>query len=107
MAEAVLPALVRQDPHYFRIERGSFLERTGYALSRSWVTRTDVGGKVFNFSEILGAGVSLTISNLYCPRENRTVSKTLGRWGILVAEDSFFNILKEYWPDMRRKILKR
>jgi hypothetical protein len=107
MTEAVVPWLVKQDPRYFRMGQGSFWRRTGYAMSRIWVTRTDAGHKAFNFSEIAGAGIAATISNAYYPQDSRGVSQTFGRWGIFVGEDTVFNILKEFWPDMRQKILKR
>lgn len=107
MTEAVVPALLREDPRYFRLGSGSFFKRTSYALSRIWVTRTDAGGTTFNFSEIVGAGASSAVSNFYYPREDRTLSKNLSRWGVQVGEDTFFNFLKEYWPDIRHKILKR
>ena len=107
MVEAVVPSLLKQDPRYFRVEEGGFFKRTGYAVSRIWVTRTDAGHKTFNVSEIGGAGISSMLSNAYYPPENRTVSKTLSRWGILVGEDTLFNVLKEFWPDMRQRILKR
>ena len=107
MTEAVVSWLVKQDPRYFRIGQGSFWHRTGYAVSRIWVTRTDAGHKAFNVSEIAGAGIAATISNAYYPQDSRGVSDTLSRWGIFVGEDTAFNILKEFWPDMRHKILKR
>jgi len=107
MTEAVVPALLKQDPRYFRLGSGSFFKRTSYAVSRIWVTRTDAGGTTFNFSEIVGAGLSSGISNLYYPAQDRTLSNNLSRWGIMVGEDTFFNLLKEYWPDVRHKVLKR
>ena len=107
MTEAVVPALLKEDPRYFRLGSGSFFKRTSYAVSRSWLTRTDAGGTTFNFSEIAGAGVSSAISNLYYPPEDRTLSKNLSQWGIMVGEDAFFNLLKEYWPDIKHKVLKR
>jgi len=107
MTEAVVPALLKEDPRYFRMGTGSFFKRTSYAMSRIWVTRTDAGGRTFNFSEIAGAGLSSAISNVYYPQEDRTLSKNLNRWGVLVAEDTVFNLLKEFWPDMRQKILKK
>lgn len=107
MTEAVVPSLLKQDPRYFRLGSGGFVKRTGYAVSRIWVTRTDAGGRTFNFSEILGAGASTAVSNLYYPPENRTLSNNLSQWGILVGEDAFFNILKEYWPDIRQRVSKR
>ncbi len=107
MTEAVLPALLKQDPRYFRLGSGSFFKRAGYAVTRTFVTRTDAGGRTFNFSEVMGAGASTAISNVYYPSENRTFSKNFSRWGLMVGEDTFFNLLKEYWPDIRHKILKK
>ena len=107
MTEAVLPSLLKEDPRYFRRGEGGFFSRTGYAVSRIWITRTDAGHKTFNFSEIAGAGIAATISNAYYPADSRSVSQTLSRWGILVGEDTFFNVLKEFWPDLRQRILKR
>lgn len=107
MTEAVFPSLLKQDPRYFRLGTGSFFKRSRYAVSRIWVTRTDAGGTTFNFSEIVGAGTSTAISNLYYPPENRTLSRNLSDWGILVGEDTAFNLLKEYWPDIRHKLFKK
>jgi hypothetical protein len=98
---------LKEDPRYFRLGTGGFFKRTGYAVSRIWVTRTDAGGRTFNFSEIMGAGASAGISNIYYPREDRTMSANLSRWGVMVGEDTFFNLLKEYWPDIHHKLLKR
>jgi hypothetical protein len=107
VTEAVVPALLKEDPRYFRLGTGGFFKRTGYALSRVWVTQTDSGHRTFNFSEIMGAGASAGISNFYYPPEDRTMSANLSRWGVMVGEDTFFTLLKEYWPDIHHKILKR
>jgi hypothetical protein len=107
MTEAAVPSLLREDPRYFRLGTGGFFKRTGYAVSRIWVTQTDAGHRTFNFSEIMGAGASAGISNIYYPREDRTMSANLSRWGVMVGEDTFFNLLKEFWPDIRLKMFKR
>jgi hypothetical protein len=107
MTEAVVPSLLKEDPRYFRLGTGGFFKRTGYAVSRIWVTQTDAGHRTFNFSEIMGAGASAGISNIYYPREDRTMSANFSRWGVMVGEDTFFNLLKEYWPDIRLKMFKR
>ena len=107
MTEAAVPSLLREDPRYFRLGTGGFIKRTGYAVSRIWVTQTDAGHRTFNFSEILGAGASAGISNFYYPREDRTLSANLRRWGVMEGEDTFFNMLKEYWPDIHHKLLKK
>ncbi len=50
------------------------------------------------------APVVATISNLYYPTEERTVGDTLMRWGTQAMWDSVANELKEFWPDIRKKL---
>jgi hypothetical protein len=104
MTSAVAPTLLHQDPRYFVLGKGSFLHRAGYAMSRSVVTRTRAGRRAFNLSEIGGNAVAAGISNAYHPPESRTWSGTASRWGMQVMWDTLTNELKEFWPDIRRKI---
>ncbi|MBI3696099.1 MAG: hypothetical protein HY238_14810 [Acidobacteria bacterium] len=83
------------------------LRRAEYALSRVVVTRTDAGGRRFNFTEFLGNGAAAAISNLYRPAEYRSVSLTMQRVGLTVLTDAPFNLLQEFWPDIRHKILQK
>ena len=61
--EGIFPALLHQDPRYFRRREGTGRSRLGYAMSRLFITRTDSGRNQFNFSEIGGAAASLAVSN--------------------------------------------
>ncbi len=107
MTGAVLPSLLRQDPRYFQLAKGGFFHRAGYALSRIFVTRTDSGGRQFNHSELAGNAVAAGISNAYRPSEDRSLANTLSTWGTQVAIDTIGNELKEFWPDIRRKLFKK
>jgi hypothetical protein len=104
MTSAVAPTLLHQDPRYFVLGEGSVLRRAGYALSRSVITRTRAGRRTFNLSEIGGNLVAAGISNSYHPPEDRTWSGTASRWGMQVMWDTLTNELKEFWPDIRRRI---
>src|SRR5262245_52039681 len=104
MTTAVLPSLLRQDPRYFTKGQGSALGRLGYSVSRSVVTRGDSGHRQFNVSEIGGTAIAAGISNLYYPETERTLSDTMTRWGLQLMWDALSNELKEFWPDVRRKI---
>lgn len=101
MTEAVFPALLREDPRYFRLGRGGFWRRTGYAISRVFVIRTDDGGSEFNYSEFGGNAVMATTANTYYPHADRTIAATANRWGTQVGLDIVFNVAKEFWPDIR------
>lgn len=105
MTEAVLPALLHQDPRYFRLGTGSGWKRVGYALSRTIITRSDAGTWQFNTSEVAGNAIAAGIANAYYPAGNRAVGDTLEKFTLNIVSDAGFNVLKEFWPDMRRKIL--
>ena len=103
MTEGLMPSVLHQDPRYFNKGKGGFWKRTGYAISREFVTRNDEGRNVFNTSEILGNGIAAGIANAYYPAADRTAGKTLNKWGQQLYLDTAFNVMKEFWPDIRHK----
>jgi hypothetical protein len=105
MSEAIFPIALHQDPRYFEKGTGGFWKRTGYALSREVVTRGDDGHNQFNTSELAGNAVAAGISNLYYPAANRSFGNTANKWSQQIALDAAFNIMKEFWPDVRHKLL--
>jgi hypothetical protein len=122
MVGAVFPSLLHQDPRFFESENGGLLRKAGYAASRIFVTRTDSGRTQFNYSEIVGSAASASISTFsYHPRStyvsrpsnprmfipsDRTLPNTAKVWGTQVGYDTFTIVLKEVWPDLRRKVHK-
>jgi hypothetical protein len=101
MNEAIFPTILHQDPRYYRMSHGGFLNRTTYAVSRVLVTRSDSGASRFNFSQVAGTATTAAIANIYYP--DRSVSSTIQRFGLQLASGGVFNVLKEYWPDIRQK----
>ncbi len=106
LTEGFLPSAFHQDPRYFRRVEGSVSRRTFYALSRVLVCRTDRGNWAFNSSEVLGNGIMASIGNAYYP-DNRSFSDTMQRMGTAIATDAISNVLKEFWPDIKKKISHR
>ena len=105
--EAIVPALMHEDPRYYTLGHGGFFRRTGYALSRVVLTKTDSGNTRFNFSEIVGNGMEAGLANLYYPPEERGLRKTAENWGTGLESAALNNVIKEFWPDIRHKILRR
>jgi hypothetical protein len=102
---AILPSVLHQDPRFFQLGQGSFVHRTFYAVSRNIVTRTDSGHSQFNYSEIAGGGISAFISTYgYHPSADRTVSNACSVWATQFGYDSLTLVVKEFWPDIHRKI---
>ncbi|HWY53137.1 MAG TPA: hypothetical protein VNZ03_01665 [Terriglobales bacterium] len=104
MTEAVFPTALHQDPRYFVKGRGGFWKRTGYAISREVITRGDDGRSQFNTSELAGNAVAAGISNAYTPASERSLGNTSSKYGTQIGLDTFFNVLKEFWPDVRDKL---
>jgi hypothetical protein len=104
MTEALFPVTLHQDPRYFTKGKGGFWKRTGYAISREVVTRGDNGHGQFNTSELAGNAVAAGISNLYYPSQDRSFGNTANKWGQQIGLDTLFNVMKEFWPDTRRKL---
>lgn len=104
MTEAIVPAATHEDPRYYTMGHGGFFKRTGYAVSRLLITRTDAGHNTLNISEIVGAGAAAGIGNAYYPAESNPFVKTYQRWGTQVGLDGIFNVLKEFWPDIDQAV---
>ena len=125
MTSAVFPSILHQDPRFFQSSQGSFAHRAEYAVSRIFVTRTDSGHSQFNYSEIFGSAVAAAIStNTYHPRSfiskswdpttnmvvydfnpsSRTLPNTASVWGTQVLYDTITIVIKEFWPDVHRKM---
>jgi hypothetical protein len=102
--EAIGPSLTHQDNRYYTLGRGGFFKRTGYALTRVVVTRSDAGNEVFNSSEVVGAGASAGLSSLYYPVRERSFSNTADQWGLNVGIDALSFVVKEFWPDVNHAL---
>ena len=98
--EFILPALLHQDSRYYRLGKGGFWKRSGYALSRSVITRSDDGDKQFNTSEVLGSGIAAAASSAYYPSRDRTSSIVSQRWATNLTGDAFGFFLKEFSPEI-------
>jgi hypothetical protein len=102
--EFIVPVATREDPRYYTLGRGGFKKRSIYSLSRVLINRTDSGKEAINFSEILGAGISAGISNLYYPSPERSVGKTFDQYGTSLGIDALSFMFKEFWPDINNKL---
>jgi hypothetical protein len=120
MVGAVFSSVLHQDPRFYQSGRGGFFARSGYAMSRIVVTRSDSGHAQFNYSEVFGSATAAAISTYsYHPgstyistptnphlfvASNRTLSNTASVWATQVSLDTFTILVKEFWPDVHRKL---
>jgi hypothetical protein len=104
MVEAIVPSIARQDNRYYTLGRGGFWKRTGYALTRVIITRSDSGKEVFNVSEVVGSGAAAGISTTYYPARERSIGNFGSQWGLDVGIDALSFVAKEFWPDVNHAL---
>jgi hypothetical protein len=108
MAGAILPSLLHQDPRFYQESEGGFTHRAGYAVSRIFITRSDSEHHQFNYSEIFGSALAAGLSTYsYHPRADKNVDNALSVWSSELGYDTITIVVKEFWPDIRRKLSKK
>jgi hypothetical protein len=107
MTTGVFPSMLHEDPRYFRLGTGTKKARSWYALKRILVIRNDRGGSEFNFSEFGGNATAAAISLTYHSRADLNFSSWAGDYGTQIAIDVIANQCKEFWPDIRKKVLHK
>ncbi len=96
LSEAVFPMFLHQDPRYFRRGVGSAWSRIAYSMGQIILTHSDTGRTQFNYSEILGNSAAVAISN-----------DSASKLGIQLGVDMASNVLKEFWPDARKRFARK
>jgi hypothetical protein len=108
IGNGILPAILHQDPRYFRLGHGSVSHRLLYALATNVVCKHDNTGKWEpNYSNVLGNIASGGISNLYYPSSDSGIGQTFSNGFIVTAEGGAGSIFQEFWPDISRKLFHR
>ena len=93
---AILPSLLHQDPRYFYQGTGSTGSRIRHAVFSPFVSRSDSGKSMPNYSSIGGDLASSALSNLYFPRSNRGVGLVFGNFAIGTAERIGAGLAQEF-----------
>lgn len=107
--EAIVPALTHEDPRYYTMGmgKGGFFRRVSYAIICAFVTKTDSGGRAFNWSEVGGNALEAGLANAYYPAQERGASQTAKNFGTQMESAVLNHIFQEFWPDIRTKIFRR
>jgi hypothetical protein len=102
-----LDSTLHEDPRYFRAATGGFWRRAGHALRGTILTRTDSGGETFSTWRFGSAYGSAFLSNEWYPDRLNTVRLGFLQGTATLGFDLLGNLGKEFWPDMKRKALRR
>jgi Carboxypeptidase regulatory-like domain len=96
LTHAVFPALFHQDPRYYYQGSGTVKSRLAHAVSSAFVTRSDSGRTVPNYSYLLGNMCAGALSNLYYPPGNRGAHLVFTNTAIGLAGRLGTNLLREF-----------
>jgi hypothetical protein len=96
LTHAVFPALFHQDPRYYYQGSGTVKSRLAHAVSSAFVTRSDSGRTVPNYSYLLGNLCAGALSNLYYPPGNRGAHLVFTNTAIGLAGRLGTNLLREF-----------
>lgn len=102
--EFLYPTIFSEDPRYYRIGQGSKGHRFVHALEHSFVAYNDHGRRMFNFSEWFGEASAVSVANLYHPGARRGFGPAARNIGSDVGLDIGYDELKEFWPELARKL---
>jgi hypothetical protein len=100
-------SVLHTDPRYDRCECAGFLLRSRHALRRTLVARRDGGGEMLNISKIGGAFGTSAIAIQWYPDRYHDAAHAFGYGAEDLGFSAGFNMVHEFWPDIRRKLFHR
>ena len=84
-----------------------FWRRSGHALRGTLLTRTDRGGETVSTWRIGSAYGAAFLSNQWYPDRFNTVRLGFLQGSVTLGFDLLGNVASEFWPDLKRKVLRR
>jgi hypothetical protein len=99
----LLASALHEDPRFF-VRELNFGDSVKYSIRRVFLTRSDSGERVFNWSGLLGPLAAEGLANVYFPDNYRTAQNTFSRYGYDIGWIAAGNLLKQYWPSISRKL---
>ena len=109
IGNGILPAILHQDPRYYRMGHGTVMHRLLYSLATIVICKHDNTGKWEpNYSNVLGNLIAGEISQYYTPGGAPSKVGSVLETGLTVTfEGSFGSELQEFWPDISRKLFHK
>jgi hypothetical protein len=103
LSDSVMAAALHEDPRYYVMgKRRNPGVRAAYSVSRVFVTRSDAGAAVPNYSLFSGYAGAAALENAYYPADNRGFSETAKSFAGSLGGAAFSNVVREFLPDLLR-----
>jgi len=102
-----LGSLLHEDNRYFNSGKQGFWPRTGYALSSGILARHDDGSLHFSISQVGGVAAGAFLARTWLPPSQNSASSGAISFGITMASNVGFSVVKEFLPDVGRALAKK
>lgn len=102
-----LGSALHEDNRYFNSGRQGFWPRTGYALSSGILARHDDGTRHFSISQVGGVAAGAFLARPWLPQSQSSAGDGAVSFGITMASNMGFGVVKEFLPDVVRPFTKK
>jgi hypothetical protein len=102
-----LSSALHEDNRYFNSGRTGFWPRTRYALASGILARHDDGSRHLSISQLGGVAAGAFLSRTWQPPSEHSAGAGAVSFGITMAGNMGFGIVKEFLPDIERAVTNR
>src|SRR5215471_6217 len=102
-----LSSLLHEDNRYFNSGKKTFWSRTGYALASGVLARQDDGSRHPSVSQLGGVAAGAFLSRLWQPPSHSSAGDGAVSFGISMASNAGFGLVKEFLPDLGRRLANK
>ncbi|KAA6463164.1 hypothetical protein DYQ86_07510 [Acidobacteria bacterium AB60] len=100
----LIPSVVHQDPHYYRMEKAGIPRRVFHAITQVFWTQSDSGRGMPNYANLVGFAFDDAIANLYVPDRQTDPGASVHRYAVGLATAPIGNFVNEFVPDLASHI---
>lgn len=97
-------SILHEDNRYFNSGKTGFWPRTGYALASGVLARHDDGSRSFSISQTTGVAAGAFLARFWLPPSQHSAGDAAISFGITMASNTAFSVVKEFLPDVGRSI---
>jgi hypothetical protein len=102
-----LASLLHEDNRYFNSGKKGFWPRAGYALCSAVLARHDDGSRAISISQLSGVATGAFVARLWLPPSQDSAKDGAVSFGLTMASNGAFSVVKEFIPDLGRAISKK
>jgi hypothetical protein len=102
-----LASLLHEDNRYFNSGKKGVWSRSRYALASGILARHDDGSRQVSVSQLGGVAAGAFLSRFWQPPSHHSAGDGAVSFGITMASNIGFSVVKEFLPDVGRAISKK